>query len=104
MRMRAARRFVVPVLLAVAPLAAGCQMLAFPDEILPTDKVQNEQQAILLAQQDCGPGTSSPDAWEARLEGGTWKAWWSYRQSEITVEIDKKTGEFRDCHVDLVPN
>ena len=97
-------RLAALALFAVAPLVAGCQMLAFPDEILPTDKVQNEQQAILMAQQGCGPGTSSPKEWDARLEGGTWKAWWSHRQSEISVEIDKKTGEFRDCHVDLVPN
>ncbi len=91
-------------LLALAPLLAGCQMLAFPSEIKPTDAVQNEQQAIAMASRSCGPGTSSPDEWEARLEGDMWKAWWSYRQSSITVEIDKKTGEFRDCHVDLVPN
>jgi len=57
------------LLVLLVPALAGCQMLAFPDEILPTDKVQNEQQAIVMASHSCGP-TMPEEEWEARLEGG----------------------------------
>ena len=87
-------------LLLLMPALAGCQILAFPYEILPSDKVQNEQQAILMAQRNCGPATPIKE-WEARLVGGTWKAWWTHRQNSITVEIDKKSGQFTDCHIDI---
>jgi hypothetical protein len=80
------RAAVFPIVAAIA--LAGCA------ETFPGGAVETGDEAIAIANRDCGTAFdgADPQRWDARLDAGTWTVWQRHDRLIFYVEIDAQTG------------
>jgi hypothetical protein len=96
----------IAVMLLAALTLSACDLVWDPADIGPDDIVQTPEQAIALTMHGCGSAVpdTDPDHWDAHLEADIWHVHWAHRQSEVSALIEKASGTFDDCDVNLVPD